>query len=173
MDSTSFNQLLPYLLPVLVLVLIVRRGMRQRKLQAERLWVMPALLLFLGGSTLVAAPPKTTTGIAIVAAALLVGAAIGWWRGRLTQITIDPETHELSSKTSPVGVILIAAIFVARYGLRLLALHNPGMLPGGAGLIADALMIFAIGMIAVQRLEMWLRCQRLIADGERAAKKGS
>ena len=162
--NPDFSHALPYLLPLLIIVLVLRRSLRQRKLNADRMWVLPVLLVLMGGSTLTASPPKTPLAITVLAAALVVGAAAGWWRGRLTHITIDPETHELTSRTSVVGVIVIAALFGLRYGLRMLEVSNPKALPVGAGLVAEALMIFAIGMMAVQRLEMWIRCQALITE---------
>jgi hypothetical protein len=166
--SPDFNQLLPYLLPIVVLALIVRRSLRARKLKAERLWIMPVLLLFVGGSALLASPPAGPVSIGAVAASLAAGALAGWWRGRLTHITIDPETHDLTSRTSPVGMLLVAGLFAVRYGLRMVELDRPSALPGGAALATDALLVFAIAMMAVQRLEMWLRCQRLIAEAVRA-----
>lgn len=165
--TPEMQQMLPYLLPVIVLVLVLRRSLRERKLQAERLWVMPVLLLAVGGMSLIATWPASLNGVVVVLVALLAGSAIGWWRGRLTHIAIDPQTHVLTSRTSPLGVLLIGVVFAARYALRVYEVSHPiNNLPGGAGLIADALLVFAIGMIAVQRLEMWLRCQRLIAEAK-------
>jgi hypothetical protein len=165
--TPEMQQMLPYLLPVIVLVLVLRRSLRERKLQAERLWVMPVLLLAVGGMSLIATWPASLNGVIVVLVALLAGSAIGWWRGRLTHIAIDPRTHVLTSRTSPLGVLLIGVVFAARYALRVYEVSHPiNNLPGGAGLIADALLVFAIGMIAVQRLEMWLRCQRLIAEAK-------
>jgi hypothetical protein len=99
----------------------------------------------------------------------------GWYRGRLTVITIDPETHDLTSRTSPVGVVLIAVLFAARYGIRLAfpgaGIGQPGSLQDQAGAITDALTLFAIAALVVQRLEMWLRCRKLLAEAQ-AAKAG-
>jgi hypothetical protein len=159
---------LPYLVPLLILVMIVRRSLRERKLKAERLWIMPVLLLFVGASTLYASPPTTPIGFATVGATLALGGLAGWWRGRLTHITIDPATHDLTSRTSPIGMLLVAGLFAARYGVRMIELQHPNALPGGAALIADGLITFAVAVTAVQRLEMWLRCQRLIAEAVRA-----
>jgi len=156
------NKLLPLLLPVLILALIVRRGLRERRLNADRLWVMPVLLLVVAGSSLYATPPTDPIGYAAVGVAALLGAAIGWWRGRLTNITVNPDTHELTSRTSPVGVLVIAGIYLLRYGVRYLMDNNPGAVPVHAAFVTDALMVLAIAMLAVQRLEMWLRAERLL-----------
>jgi hypothetical protein len=165
------NKLLPLLLPVLILALIVRRGLRERRLNADRLWVLPLLLLFVAGSSLYAAPPTSAFGYAVVAISAALGAVAGWWRGRLTNIVVNPDSHELTSRTSPIGVIVIAAIYLLRYGVRYLMQANPTAVPGGATLATDALMVLAIAMIAVQRLEMWLRAEQLLKSA-RAAKIG-
>jgi hypothetical protein len=165
----QYEHLLPYLLPVLILLLIVRRGMTARQIKVERMWVMPALLTFAGASMFASAQTPSLMIVAELAAALAGGAVVGWYRGRLTHITIDPATHDLTSKTSPVGVVLIAVLFAARYGLRLAfpdlgAAH--GSLSSQAVAIADALALFGIGALVVQRLEMWLRCRRLLAEAK-------
>jgi hypothetical protein len=150
-------------------MLIVRRGMTVRKIKIERMWVMPALLVLAGASLFAANQVPSPLIIAELAAALAAGGVVGWYRGRLTHITIDPETHDLTSRTSPVGVVLIAVLFAGRYGIRLAfpdlgASH--GSLESQAGAIADALTLFGIGAIVVQRLEMWLRCRRLLAEAQ-------
>ena len=164
---SQYQPLLPYLIPLLILLLIVRRGLTARKIKIERMWVLPALLIFAGGSMFAAAHTPSPLVIAELAAAAVAGAVVGWYRGRLTHITIDPATHDLTSKTSPVGVVLIAVLFGLRYGIRLAfpqMADAHGSLESQAGVIADALTLFGIGAVVVQRLEMWLRCQRLLAE---------
>ena len=169
---SQYGPLLPYLLPLLFLLLIVRRGMTARKVKIERMWVMPALLMVAGASMFASAHIPGALVIAELAAALAAGAVAGWYRGRLTHISIDPATHDLTSKTSPVGVVLIAVLFAARYGIRLAfpdaGYGHPGSLESQAGAIADALAVFGIGATVVQRLEMWLRCRRLLAEAQPA-----
>ena len=169
---SQYGPLLPYLLPLLFLLLIVRRGMTARKIKIERMWVMPALLMVAGASMFASAHIPGAVVIAELAAALAAGAVVGWYRGRLTHISIDPATHDLTSKTSPVGVVLIAVLFAARYGIRLAfpdaGYGHPGSLESQAGAIADALTLFGIGATVVQRLEIWLRCRRLLAEAQAA-----
>ena len=166
---SQYGPLLPYLLPVLILLLIVRRGATARKIKIERMWVMPALLILAGASLFTAAQVPSPLIMAELAAALVAGGVVGWYRGRLTHITIDPATHDLTSRTSPVGVVLIAVLFAARYGIRLAfpdAGYGQGSLGSQAGAVADALTLFGIGAMVVQRLEMWLRCRRLLAEAQ-------
>jgi hypothetical protein len=173
---SQYGPLLPYLLPVVFLLLIVRRSMATRKIKIERMWVMPALLIVAAASLFTTGGIPSPLVIGELAVALAGGAAAGWYRGRLTHITIDPETHDLTSRTSPVGVVLIAALFAVRYGIRLLfpatANGAAGSLQDEATIIADALTLFGIGAMVVQRLEMWLRCRRLLAEAQ-AAKAGA
>jgi hypothetical protein len=98
-----------------------------------------------------------------------LGGLAGWFRGRFTQISVDPDSHELTSKASPVALVLIAGLFVLRYGLRLYveqdgAAGSPGRLNAGAAALTDGLLLFSVGVVGVQRLEMWLRARRLLAD---------
>jgi hypothetical protein len=160
---------LPYLIPVLLLLVLMRRSLRGRKLRAERLWLFPTLLAAGVALLLYEDPPRTMAGAGVLTVALAIGAAIGWWRGRFTQITIDPETHELTSRASIAGAVLIVAVFALRYALRMEEGAISSELHVSAVLITDAAMMLAMGIMGVQRLEMWLRCQRLLAEA-RAAK---
>jgi hypothetical protein len=161
--------LAPLLVPLLILVILVRRSLRERRVKVERLWLAPVLLVMVAGTTLYAAPPKSLMGGLVVALGLGVGAAMGWWRGRLTNVSVNPETHELTSRTSPIGVLLVAGLFVLRYALRYGAESRSIEIPGGATLLTDALLLFAVGTVSAQRLEIWLRCQRLLTAA-RASK---
>ncbi len=171
---SQYGPLLPYLIPLLILLLIIRRGMRARKIKIERMWVFPVLLLLAGGSMFASGQIPSPLVVAELAAALAAGAVAGWYRGRLTHVTIDPATHDLTSKTSPVGVVLIAVLFAARYAIRLALpgadADHPGSLESTAGVIADALTLFGIGAMVVQRLEIWLRCRRLLAEAKGAGR---
>jgi hypothetical protein len=155
---------IPYLIAVFVLAMVVRRSLRGRRLRVDRLWVIPVLLLVAAVMTIVQAPPHEPSMILVLALAALMGAAIGWQRGRLTRINLDPDTGILTSQASPAAVILIVAVFALRFGLRFWLMQNPHK--GGQALVAtDALLLFGVGMISVARIEMWIRCRRLMAAG--------
>jgi hypothetical protein len=158
------------LAPLALIALLALRNLRGRKLRLERLWLAPALMAA-GAAFLLsqgpAAGPLTLIGYL---AAFALGAALGWYRGRLTQILVDPATHEISSKGTAAGMMLIAAVFLARYGLRVFLIPGMAMdVHAGAARITDALILFSIGVIGVQRLEMGLRAKRLL-DEARAAR---
>ena len=122
-------KLLPILLPVLILALVLRRNLQPRPLQIERMWLYPAILIFLLGSALYESPPTTMLAIGFLAVGLVLGAAAGWYRGRLTRITIDPETHALTSQASMWGTVLVVALIVVRYGLRAYLMGGLDMQP--------------------------------------------
>lgn len=159
---------LPYIIPLLIVLLVVRRNLRGRKIRTERLWLYPAILIAGAIAVMSAERPPPPIAALAMAAALVLGGVVGWYRGRLTRITLNPETHELTSQASTAGMILIAVVFVIRYGLKLLVTPGQTALPASvhlnATLITDVLMLFAVGLMSVQRVEMWLRCRRLLAE---------
>jgi hypothetical protein len=172
MDHTT-AQVLPFVLPVLILAIILRRNLRARTLRMERLWIYPTVLVVLTILPMGAEPVPSLVSLIGFVLAVAVGGAIGWYRGRLTKITIDPKTHEFASQASIAGTILIGVVFAVRYGVRM-ALDG-----GGAGAfagrrldvagISQGLMLFLVAMLSVQRVEMFLRCRRLLADARAGA----
>ena len=91
-------------------------------------------------------------------------AGLGRWRGKLMRVAVDPETHELSQTVSPAALIFIVALIAIRSASRAMAVQMAG--PGPAGLMAatDILMAFALGFIAFQRVEIFIRARRMLAE---------
>ena len=160
-----------YLVPVLIIGLVILRNARARNLRVERLWISPVLLLVLTATTFSQQHMPTPLMIAVDVVALTIGAAMGWWRGRFTKITVNPETHDLTSQASPVGMVLILAIMVIRQGVRSYATANAGALHVSVVDVTDAFLLLAVGVVCAQRLEMALRANRLLTEA-RAAKLG-
>lgn len=160
----------PYAWVAIVAVVLVRFLWRAkpRPLRIERMWITPSLIL--AGVVLsfaVQAPPHLPLLIAEVIA-LAVGSGLGWWRGATTRITIDPGSHELTSQSSAIGMALIAAVILLRIGQRDYAASHASAWKVTPIEIADVSLLFAAGLVCVQRLEMWLRVRRLLA----AARSG-
>jgi len=104
-------------------------------------------------------PPTGWVAIAS-AAGLAVGAAVGWQRGKMMQIHIDPETHALNQKASPAAMLfLVALIAVRALGRGLLG--SEGVSPA---MLTDPLIAFALGMFSLTRLEMYLRAKRMLEE---------
>ena len=151
---------------VMVVVLAVRlRGMRKmRRLRLETLWIVPALYLLFAGVMFYEFPPSGIVW-AVCAAALIVGAAIGWQRGKLMQIHVDPATHILNQKASPAAFLFIVVLIVVR-----LVAKNVLAEGGGYGfhlnamIVTDILIALALGLFSATRLEMYLRAKRLLDE---------
>jgi hypothetical protein len=149
---------------VLVLfALRVRRMSRIRPLKLERLWVVPAIYAVVVASLLSQSPPQGL-GWAVVAAGLVLGGALGWQRGKLMQIRVDPKTHALNQQASIAGVVFIVVLIAVRSAARQMG----GEMHMNVALVTDTLAALALGMFSIQRLEMYLRARRLL-DEARAA----
>jgi hypothetical protein len=170
--EAAYAHSLIYVLPMVVILLVIRRNLRGRKIRTERLWLLPAILVAGAIYLMIMEGPPSPIGALAMAAGLVLGGVVGWYRGRLTRITLNPETHELTSQASTAGMMLIAVVFVARYALRMLAQPGQTVLPSSvhlnATLVTDVLMLFAVGLMTVQRTEMWLRCRKLLAEARAA-----
>jgi hypothetical protein len=149
----------------LVLFFRIRRMSQMRPLKLEYLWIFPAVYLAIATLMLVQFPP-TPMGWAICAAALAAGGALGWQRGKTMQITVDPETHALNQKASLAGIAFIVLIILVR---QVAGFEGQAMGHQAGAMITDALVVFALGLFSVTRLEMYLRANRLL-DEARAAK---
>jgi NAD/NADP transhydrogenase beta subunit len=171
MNPDSLHGIPPYLIAVpiaLVLILLRMRGlMKGRRLRLEWLWVMPAVLLAIAVMTIATSHPARLDWLWMLMA-LAVGAGLGWYRGKMMQISVDPETHALNSKGSPAALIFILVLIAIRFGLRYLALTEAQAWHLNAALITDIFIVFAVGLFGVQRLEMWLRGSRLLGEARAA-----
>lgn len=156
--------LLPLVIFAIVLAFRMRRMSRERPLKLERLWVVPAIYLVLVAVTFALTPPSAA-GWGIAGAALGIGAAIGWQRGKTMRITLDPATHQLSQKASPLAMLVLLAIV----GLRALLKTEAARFGFDAMLVTDALLAFALGLFAATRAEMFLRGKRLLAQATGSA----
>ncbi len=154
----------PALLPLVFIGIALVRGARARSLKIESLWIMPLIMLLLIGLALSQQAAPSLLGMVSDLAALALGALLGWWRGRSTNITIDPETHALTSQASTAGLVLIGGVFALRAGLRMYATAHAGELHTSVAEITDAFLVLAVGLVCAQRLEIWLRASRMLAE---------
>jgi len=170
--SEQLRPYLPYLIsvPIILVVLVLRlRGMsRGRPLRAEWLWVTPVLLMVMAGLLTAQAPPTTQEWMWL-ALPLALGGILGWYRGKMMQISVDPDTHALTAKASPAALYLIVGIILLRYVLNIVSRTEASSWGVRPMFITDLLMAFGIGLLGVQRVEMFLRARRLVTEA-RAAK---
>ena len=137
-----------------------RRMSVVKPLKLERLWAFPALYAAVALYMVVMYPPQGLAWL-FCALALVMGAALGWQRGKMMRITIDPDSHALNTTSSPAAVLFLVAIVVVRTGAR--AVIGDGQaLHLNAFAITDMLVALALGLFTTQRIEMYLRAKRLL-----------
>ena len=145
---------------VVVMALRMRRMGQMRPLKLETLWVVPVLYLTVAALMSWQLPPRGWVAIAS-AAGLVIGAAVGWQRGKMMEIHVDPETHALNQKASPAAMFFLIALIVIRAGARTVLGETGGVSPA---MLTDPLIAFALGMFALTRIEMYLRAKRLLEE---------
>ncbi|MBT9472449.1 MAG: CcdC protein domain-containing protein [Pseudomonadota bacterium] len=155
-----------YLVPLIAIAIMVLRGSRARRLRIERMWIMPTLILTAVILSLSAQAAPRLPVLAAEMFALGMGVGMGWWRGRTVAITIDPATHAFTSKASPLGMALIAGVFLLRFSFRDYAMSHASELHVTPVEITDVFLLFAAGLVCAQRIEMWIRARRLLTATE-------
>lgn len=157
--------LLPFVIIAVVVGLRLRSMSRERPLKVETLWVVPVVYLALVGWMLFALPP-TVVGWGLLVLGLVVGAALGWHRGKLIRIDRNAETGELRQKASPLAMILLLALIALKLGARAIFGETAAGHPAsGAMLLTDTFIGFALGLLSATRLELYLRAKRIMAAG--------
>jgi len=145
---------------VVIMALRMRRMGQMRPLNLNNLWIVPALYLVVAALMFFQLPPTGWVAIAS-AAALAVGAAVGWQRGKMMHIHVDPETHALNQKASPAAMIFLIVLIIVRTGARSVLGQESDISPA---MLTDPLIAFALGMFSLTRLEMYLRAKRLLEE---------
>ncbi len=144
----------------LVIAWRMRSMARFRPINPARLWLVPALYTLVVVLALVSHPPGLV-GWGLFVLALALGSALGWQRGRFTLIERDGAGGGLMMRQSPAGLLLIVGVIVVRQVARSAATQGGGAHGPGVWLVTDAMLGFALGFMAVFRLELGLRAQRL------------
>ncbi len=145
---------------VIIMALRMRRMGRMRPLKLETLWVVPAIYLAVAAVMFWQLPPSGWVAIASIAG-LLIGAAVGWQRGTMMHIHVDPNTHALNQKASPAAMVFLIALIVVRMAAKGIVGQEAGVSPA---MLTDPLIAFALGMFTLQRVEMYLRAKRLLDE---------
>jgi membrane protein CcdC involved in cytochrome C biogenesis len=122
--------------------------------------VVPTLYLVLAALMFWQLPPVGWVAVAS-AAALGIGAVVGWQRGTMMHIHVDPETHALNQRASPAAMIFLIVLIVVRSGAKTLLGETHAV---SAAMLTDPLIAFALGMLTLTRLEMYLRAKRMLEE---------
>lgn len=163
------ERLIPLVMIPIVLALVLLRNRRPRPLNVNLMWITPLLVTLLIGFGLwgmsqgdATHRPFAPLDWLILAVGLGLGSAFGWQRGRMTTITRRADGG-LEAQASPLGLILIVAILALRQALRpWMEVHAADWHVSPVA-IQDAFLLFAAGMVVVQRVEMWLRARAISA----------
>jgi quinol-cytochrome oxidoreductase complex cytochrome b subunit len=166
----STEQLIPLIVIAVVLPLVLLRNRRPRTLRPEWMWVAPVIVVALIGfglwglSRTGQGAPTDPASLLVLAVGLALGAAAGWWRGKTVTIHKEPD-GTLKAQASPLGLILIVGLLVARQALRPWMERHAADWHVSPLAIIEAFMLFAVGMVVMQRVEMWIRARRIQAGG--------
>lgn len=154
----------PLLTLALVLAFRLRRQHPERPLRRRFLLVAPILYLAVIAFALSRHPPGLK-GWILLAFGLLVGAAAGWWRGRLFVLRLDEASGSVLLRRSRWAVTMLVGLVALRF------LANLWIGPDEGGSTALSVTDFALGavfgLIAVTRLEIALRARALLAAARR------
>jgi hypothetical protein len=157
-----------YVLPVviaLVIALRLRRMRRVTRLRLETLWIVPAIYMVVLAVSLYEYPPASLLNWFELALAAGLGAAIGWRRGKLMRITVDPVTHQRNQQSSPAALLFIVLLIVIRQALR----YEGAALGLNVLQLTGILLASGLGLFAATRAEMFLRARRLLAEARATA----
>lgn len=149
---------------LVIMALRMRRMGRMRPLKLNSLWVVPALYAVVAALMFVQLPPKGWIAIASIVG-LVIGAGVGWQRGKMMHIHVDPQTHALNQKASPAAMIFLIGLIVIRALARSILGQSASLSPA---MLTDPLIAFALGMFTLTRLEMYLRAKRLLEEAHGA-----
>jgi len=153
-------------LAVVVIILLLRNS-RPRKLRVELLWIRPAIWLVTALLSFSETPPPISPlSLTVLAACLALGAGLGWQRGRLMRIEVDPVSHQMTLRASPAAMMLIVVLMVLRMGARGVALQSLGQTHLPVSVLVDGLILFSLALMLTQSVEMWIRARRLLAEAQ-------
>ncbi len=150
---------------IVIMAFRMRRMGKLRPLKLNSLWVVPAIYAVVAALMFVQLPPTGWIAIASIGG-LVIGAGVGWQRGKMMHIHVDPETHALNQKASPAAMIFLIGLIVVRTLARSVLGQAGGLSPA---MLTDPLIAFALGMFTLTRLEMYLRAKRLLAKAQAGA----
>jgi hypothetical protein len=165
-------QLSPFIVPLVVAALVLRRAMRVQKprtVRMTRLWIFPALLLLVTVMSLwhEGFPGLIATLVFVAAAA--AGGAIGWFRVHTLEFSLDAESGKVSARATQFGALLIVGLIGLRY-LADFAVKSFGLDAGGNLVHAtDATLIFSTSMLMARSAHTWIRARALIAAHRQGA----
>jgi hypothetical protein len=152
--------------------------------KTNRIFFLPVFIAIATALTLWSAPiPQPwMLWISIETVAFVAGLVTGFLTAHHQEFSLDYDTGTIMSKATPLGTILVGALFAARFGLKFIfpeingspysvSSYTPGSpIPsaphhGAASIMGwtDAGLIFSTALLLARAATTWLRAQPLIA----------
>jgi hypothetical protein len=153
-----YETLIPLGVMGIIIALRARKVGKDQPFSLARNWIMPGIVVLAVIGLLVSHPP-TLIGWGVWAVAGAMGAPLGWHRGKLTHLSLDPETGALLMRPSAAALVLMVVVI----GVRQIAKYEMPSHGANLWLFSDGMIGFALGMILAFRTELWLRGRRLLA----------
>jgi hypothetical protein len=142
---------------------IIFRTVRPQTIGVTRLWVAPLLLCGLLGFAIYGTAMMSPAPVWEVVAGLLVGVAagvpFGILRGRHTEVKLSDRPGKMHLSSSWITAVVWLGAFGLRAVIRYVGPHHGSL----SATIGDALLAFAIGMIATSYLVIFQKYQALRA----------
>ena len=168
---------LPYLMPILIVGLIAwraRKSMAGRSVKPSQLWIRPLVITAIMLLVFATSPMPAPVGFAFFALAAAAGVGVGYLLARHQEFSIDPATGKITSRTSPVGVVLFVGLFAVRYAIKVAVTGGQApdrMMAHSAEFVlyTDIGLFFALGVVVAQAWETWRRIKPL-ADAHAAGQ---
>lgn len=171
MSPEQIQTYAPLIAIAIAVPLILLRNRKPRRLNVDRLWIIPAVVTAAVGVGLVFGRPPGVTFTVLEAvigiAGAGLGAIVGWWRGKLMRLDVNVAERTVSAQTSPIGLLFILAVLALRTLLRTEMENGVAALDFNPAFLVEALLLFAVGTVVAQRLELWIRARRLLAGKTR------
>lgn len=139
---------------LIILIIILLRLVREREVRPSRLWLTPALFLFLVFEG-ISQVHLTVMYIFVFLVCFILGAGLGMLRSKFEKVRIDPMSGKITSQSTKGGVLL----FLIPIVLRLLAPYFEK--EGTVILISNALLMISVGSICARRYCLYIKCRQL------------
>ena len=162
-DGQTWGPIIGISIAVVVMLLRARSG-QARPMNYVTLWIMPLMLLAMLTALVATVSHLQPLDYLWLILALAAGSALGWQRGRMMPIHVDPETLKPMVKTSVAALVFILGLMAARLVLRHFFEGNASAWHVNPMLISDAFLAFAVGLLGMSRIEMFIRARRLVAE---------
>lgn len=153
----------PLLTLAVILAIRLRRTGVERPMSLRAMWIAPGLYL-LAVIVVLAKNPPSPLGWLVALLGLGLGGALGWQRGELFDLRLDPATGTLLKRRSPAAVLLLGGVIALRFiAGGVLGALPASMAPGSAAmLLTDLTLGFLLGLLGFTRIKLFVRARHLL-----------